>query len=1106
MATYYKEKYTMVDYVTNTAFVNEKKTINNGFITKAKATLTKLEALNKRIQDGEANISSSTIKNEIIAIRDEFGDSLRVSNYKEVARRQPTRIAIDDHLLQYLRYGQEGQGKKYTGQDGDTYFTARSRIMHAAAQSGFANLNTNTRAEDLNIATEMIKDFIIPGLEKAFGSDKYGVSKVFQTDNYDLGPFKSFTVLYFPSMDSVDDFCGFEVKTNYQVADGQLYGRDNAVKNYIKKVQQAFTAQSMPISYKSAYHFVVEIVNKNDLAVGCVGVGSPGTLETAPRNVLFYTKSNNSILSDATATNEEKTDYVAKTFMRVNEGDNKTLAVNPEGVDASLTKFAIPQPGVIDPNNLATALAQLNTFDLPEPTKEEVNEDQIKRDAEDQTARKEAGFGRTSIDGTVIDKYEYDENLLIVGIANCQLFEIDSEGVETNIGSSSLDGTIKIEEFGVKSKLRIVPEFFYREKTFEFNNNEPNDIDSLFELELGSDIDGEIIIKPKEEFIEPDVVEEVDTEPRRCGGTVINSLTSEPVAGIPVIYGLGARRISTTTNDAGEFILTIPEPKLDIDKHFQQVTERIRAAQQKGLDFQKLFESGSFAINSTLANGGAQGTEIVNNLAGNFLQNSDQVSQFSSNLLIGNPASLNQLQVPGILASNPRITDLNNGVEGLNLFSTRVAEEGGAIGLFGKGINELNRLSFEGGVWTQDKLNYLVDPLNSQTFRDIENFKNRLQTLTAKLPGRKIIIKGSGISNQGENNPAQEIKYRTKRITPFDADQNVIPDLNIIRLTPRTIGIRNSLRKVKYKDQFGDPSDKINKFREKIRDFNLFSAIKRQGIIQELKRQLIPTLINSIGVPLGMYYLDDILQENKADAEEAILNNDIFCLSEAQMRSLVRKLNFLNSTLTKTYTAINTASTAVKSGNRLIQVIQTSIEVYQFVPFIYSAVPAPDTITKINSDGIQKAKTQLEKAKYINDNIVSWMMDVSSYLSKAVDIIKILQKVMEKCLREIQQTTTSKPEEDIVIDPIAADLQEINEFINTQVNLLGDTQFFDINGFKLEIESDIVDDFSIPRKRAIAKDTNGVIVLKGEYSYTADPQILIEELKFYIETNELKAF
>ena len=45
----------------------------------------------------------------------------------------------------------------------------------------------------------------------------------------------------------------------------------------------------------------------------------------------------------------------------------------------------------------------------------------------------------------------------------------------------------------------------------------------------------------------------------------------------------------------------------------------------------------------------------------------------------------------------------------------------------------------------------------------------------------------------------------------------------------------------------------------------------------------------------------------------------------------------------------------------------------------------------------------------------------------------------------------------------------------------------------------------LKRKQAIAKNSEGVVMLKGGLSYSSNEQILIDELIFYIQQNDLKA-
>jgi hypothetical protein len=66
------------------------------------------------------------------------------------------------------------------------------------------------------------------------------------------------------------------------------------------------------------------------------------------------------------------------------------------------------------------------------------------------------------------------------------------------------------------------------------------------------------------------------------------------------------------------------------------------------------------------------------------------------------------------------------------------------------------------------------------------------------------------------------------------------------------------------------------------------------------------------------------------------------------------------------------------------------------------------------------------------------------------------------------------------------------------------SSFEKVNGFSFDVETEQTTN-ELKRKRALAKNSKGVILLRGEYSYSSSTQILIEELAFYIKINDLKA-
>ena len=63
-----------------------------------------------------------------------------------------------------------------------------------------------------------------------------------------------------------------------------------------------------------------------------------------------------------------------------------------------------------------------------------------------------------------------------------------------------------------------------------------------------------------------------------------------------------------------------------------------------------------------------------------------------------------------------------------------------------------------------------------------------------------------------------------------------------------------------------------------------------------------------------------------------------------------------------------------------------------------------------------------------------------------------------------------------------------------------------INGFELSVVELNKEVGSLKPRQAVAKNKDGVILLRGESSFSASDKILIDELVFYIKSNNLKAF
>ena len=60
-------------------------------------------------------------------------------------------------------------------------------------------------------------------------------------------------------------------------------------------------------------------------------------------------------------------------------------------------------------------------------------------------------------------------------------------------------------------------------------------------------------------------------------------------------------------------------------------------------------------------------------------------------------------------------------------------------------------------------------------------------------------------------------------------------------------------------------------------------------------------------------------------------------------------------------------------------------------------------------------------------------------------------------------------------------------------------------GFVLEIETRPFTD-TVNQNRAVGKNKSNIIMISTEYSFASNPQVLIDELKFIIDRDDLKAY
>ena len=208
------------------------------------------------------------------------------------------------------------------------------------------------------------------------------------------------------------------------------------------------------------------------------------------------------------------------------------------------------------------------------------------------------------------------------------------------------------------------------------------------------------------------------------------------------------------------------------------------------------------------------------------------------------------------------------------------------------------------------------------------------------------------------------------------------------------------------------------------------------------------------------------------------------------MNRLVKQLNISYKTIDSTTNAIGLSEDTISI---LLGTLQGLDAAMLALPSAVAGVGIPvgviDKTIKEKDNVKDKADTLRNRVK----SLTPVLFLVASTLSQALSYLNLLDSLVQICADEAGL-------EDDTQTQIA---EELNNLTLAEANQQSPV-VTNINGFKMDVETENTTN-KLKRRRAIARNRQGVVMLKGEYSYSSIDQILIDELVFYIQQNNLKA-
>lgn len=320
--------------------------------------------------------------------------------------------------------------------------------------------------------------------------------------------------------------------------------------------------------------------------------------------------------------------------------------------------------------------------------------------------------------------------------------------------------------------------------------------------------------------------------------------------------------------------------------------------------------------------------------------------------------------------------------------------------------------------------------------------------------------------------------YIPKKLTPYALDSTVREDLKTTQLKS-TKGLTE-----KAKADIGRTKAKIIFLIQALGKKSTLKVLLKMFIAQ-CKERLIPLLITLLSSFLIGEIIDYLTGQMSAEDIEGP------CPTEAEIKKIKDRRNKLVRQLNQIYKMLNTALVIAGVIGGLATILLIASAIIKSLPIPTSVPPGVGIPTSIIFK-FQESVTKLEK---LSKTLLSLVLGISAALLVLLALLKSILQLLAILDTQIERCSNTEG-----LEAVGFTLEPEEE----EDNGAGNSNL--VNGFLLGTVPDnkgIVG--SLQRRYATATDSLGVVVLKGEPSFSATDQILIDELAFYIRSNDLKA-
>jgi hypothetical protein len=210
---------------------------------------------------------------------------------------------------------------------------------------------------------------------------------------------------------------------------------------------------------------------------------------------------------------------------------------------------------------------------------------------------------------------------------------------------------------------------------------------------------------------------------------------------------------------------------------------------------------------------------------------------------------------------------------------------------------------------------------------------------------------------------------------------------------------------------------------------------------------------------------------------------------------LTKQLNNIYNKIESINNIINPIEQLIPPSKTGITIAQTTIDVISFIPST-AVTPIPVGPILLAQKGIRILRNIIGRGEGVIGEGLASLRFLLEKLQLILDLLEIVDILIESCAGTLPEGELLEQEQ-ISEELLASTVEQAEQLSPVTTN---------INGFNLSvIPVSGAEVGNLKRRRAIAKNPSGVVMLKGEPSFSSNDQVLIDELVFYIQQNNLKA-